>query len=144
MPSIAGDHKGSPLRLRCDSLPALRIPMIDNVGIVLPSASCLLPSWSWLQQRSFDNDQIDLATRVERDISRYVDDLDTQLERFALKVRPTTAHEQLTGLAKDLVDRNYPNIIQFSVLDDAGQERLRMLKLLTAADSELVNRGGES
>ena len=96
------------------------------------------------QQRSVYNDQIDLATRVERDISSYVDDLHTQLERFALKVRPTTAHDQLTSLAKDLVDRNYPNIIQFSVLDDAGQERLRMIKLLTLADSELVNRGGES
>ena len=96
------------------------------------------------QQRSVYNDQIDLATRVERDISRYVDELHTQLERFALKVRPTTTPEQLTSLAKDLVDRNYPNIIQFSVLDGAGRERLRMLKLLTIADSELINRGGES
>jgi serine phosphatase RsbU (regulator of sigma subunit) len=95
------------------------------------------------QQRSVYSDQVDLANRVERDISRYVDDLHTQLERFALKVRPTTTQEQLTSLAKDLVDRNYPNIIQLSVLDRTGQERLRMLKLLTVADSDLINRGSE-
>jgi serine phosphatase RsbU (regulator of sigma subunit) len=95
------------------------------------------------QQRSVYNDQIDLASRVERDISRYVDDLHTQLERFALKVRPTTTKDQLANLAQDLVDRNYPNIIQLSVLDGLGQERLRMLKLLTIGENELINRGSE-
>jgi serine phosphatase RsbU (regulator of sigma subunit) len=95
------------------------------------------------QQRNVYNDQVDLANRVERDISRYVDDFRSQLERFALIVRPTTTQEQLTSLAKDLVDRNYPNIIQLSVLDRTGQERLRLLKLLIISQSELINRGSE-
>jgi serine phosphatase RsbU (regulator of sigma subunit) len=118
--------------------------LLSSVVPLLIVGALLIALNAGAQQRSVYNDQIDLATRVERDISRYVDDLHTQLERFALKVRPTTAPEQLTSLAKDLVDRNYPNIIQFSVLDGAGRERLRMLKLLTIAESELINRGGES
>src|SRR5215213_2520506 len=117
--------------------------LLSSVVPLLIVGALLIALNSGVQQRSVYNDQIDLATRVERDISRYVDDLHKQLEGFALKVRPTTGHDQLTSLAKDLVDRNYPNIIQFSVLNDVGQERLRMIKLLTVADSELVNRGGE-
>ncbi len=124
-------------RLRWTLLLSSVVPLLI-VGVLLIALN------AGFQQRSVYNEQIDLATRVERDISRYVDDLNTQLERFALKVRPTTAHDQLTSLAKDLVDRNYPNIIQFSVLDDTSQERLRMIKLLTVADSELVNRSGEA
>src|SRR5262249_38778023 len=118
--------------------------LLSSVVPLLIVGALLIVLNAGAQQRSVYNDQIDLATRVERDISRYVDDLHTQLERFALKVRPTTTPEQLTGLAKDLVDRNYPNIVQLSVLDGVGQERLRMLKLLTISDSDLVNRGGES
>src|SRR4051794_39164051 len=124
-------------RLRWTLLLSSVVPLLI-VGVLLIALN------SGFQQRSVYNDQIDLATRVERDISRYADELHTQLERFALKVRPTTAHGQLLTLAQDLIDRNYPNIIQFSVMDGAGQERLRMLKLLTVADSDLVNRGGES
>jgi hypothetical protein len=124
-------------RLRWTLLLSSVVPLLI-VGVLLIGLN------AGFQQRSVYNDQIDLATRVERDISSYVDNLRTQLDRFALKVRPTTAHDQLTSLAKDLVDRNYPNIIQFSVLDDIGQERLRMIKLLTLADSELINRGTES
>jgi HAMP domain-containing protein len=118
--------------------------LLSSVVPLLIVGALLIALSSGVQQRSVYNDQIDLATRVERDISRYVDELHKQLEGFALKVRPTTGHDQLISLAKDLVDRNYPNIIQFSVLDDAGRERLRMIKLLTVADSELINRGGES
>ncbi len=117
--------------------------LLSSVVPLLIVGALLIALNSDVQQRSVYNDQIDLATRVERDISRFVDDLHKQLEGFALKVRPTTGHDQLTSLAKDLVDRNYPNIIQFSVLDGVGQEQLRMIKLLTVADSELVNRGGE-
>jgi len=124
-------------RLRWTLLLSSIVPLlIVGVSLIVLNAAA--------QQRSVYNDQIDLATRVERDISMYADNLHTQLERFALKVRPTTDHDQLTNLAKDLVDRNYPNIIQFSILDETGQERLRMVKLLVVADSELVNRGSES
>src|SRR5215212_3624144 len=124
-------------RLRWTLLLSSVVPLLI-VGVLLIGLN------AGAQQRSVYNDQIDLATRVERDISSYVDNLHTQLESFTLKVRPTTAQAQLTTLAKDLVDRNYPNIIQFSVLNDTGQERLRMLKLLTVAESELLNRGSES
>jgi len=118
--------------------------LLSSVVPLLIVGALLIGLNAGAQQRSVYNDQIDLATRIERDISRYVDGLRTQIDLFALKVRPTTPHDQLTVLAKDLVDRNYPHIIQFSVLNGAGQERLRMLKLLAIADDELLNRGGES
>src|SRR5262245_42178116 len=76
------------------------------------------------QHSSVYNDQKDLPIRVERDISRYVDDLHVQVERFALKVRPTTSYDLLVAAAKDVVDRNYPNLIEVTVLDERGHERL--------------------
>ncbi|MBK9711971.1 MAG: SpoIIE family protein phosphatase [Kouleothrix sp.] len=94
------------------------------------------------QQSSVYNDQKDLANRVERDISRYVDDLHSELERFALKVRPVTS-AQLASLAREVVDRNYPSVVDLSVMDGQGVERLRMVKLLTIREDELLNRGAD-
>jgi len=92
------------------------------------------------QQSSVYNDQIDLANRVERDIARYVDELRGQFDQFALKVRPRTAPDQLTDLAKDLVNQNYPNILDLAVLDGRGSEQLHMIKLLTIMPVGLADR----
>jgi serine phosphatase RsbU (regulator of sigma subunit) len=95
------------------------------------------------QQQSVYNNQIDLANRVEREISRYVDEFQNEFESFALKVRPTTSPEQLTALSRDLVDRSYPDVIRFSVINAQGRERLAMDKLLAVPGDQLVDRGGE-
>ena len=63
-------------RLRWTLLLSSVVPLLI-VGVLLIGLN------AGFQQRSVYNDQIDLATRVERDISRYVDDLHTQLDRFA-------------------------------------------------------------
>jgi serine phosphatase RsbU (regulator of sigma subunit) len=93
------------------------------------------------QQRSVYNDQVDLANRVERDIARYVDELRGQFDQFALKVRPRTSPAQLVNLAKDLVNQNYPNILDLAVLDGQGREQLHMIKLLTIMPEGLIDRG---
>src|SRR5262245_41349195 len=96
------------------------------------------------QQRSVYNDQVDLAIRVERDISRYVDELHVQVERFALKVRPTTSYDLLVEAAKDVVDRNYPNLLQVTVIDERGKERLHAVQLFIIPPIQLGDRGGDS
>src|SRR5215217_9416402 len=88
-----GDGASIARRLRWTLLLSSVVPLLI-VGVLLIGLN------AGFQQRSVYRDQIDLATRVERDISRYVDDLHKQLEGFALKVRPTTGHDQLTSLAK--------------------------------------------
>src|SRR6266545_1944986 len=92
------------------------------------------------QQRSVYNDQVDLANRVERDIARYVDELRGQFDQFALKVRPRTSPAQLVNLAKDLVNQNYPYILDLAVLDGRGSEQLHMIKLLTIMPDALEDR----
>src|SRR6185503_18514400 len=92
------------VRLRWAFLISSTLPLLV-VGALLLNIS------STAQQRSVYNDQKDLANRVERDISRYVDDFRTQLDRFALRVRPSTPYDQIVSSAKDLVDRNYPNLL---------------------------------
>jgi serine phosphatase RsbU (regulator of sigma subunit) len=135
-PAEAGAHASIANRLRWSFLLSSTLPLL-LVGALLLYIS------SGAQQRSVYNDQIDLANRVERDISRYVDDLHTQFERFALKVRPTTSSDQLASLAGEIVDRNYPNVLEFSVMDSQGVERLRMLKLLKLSGQELIDRRDE-
>lgn len=95
------------------------------------------------QQRSVYNDQIDLANRVELDISRYLEELRNQLDQYALKVRPSTSAAQLTAQASDLINRNYPNILDLVLLNNAGDERLHLIKLLVVADDALGNRSSD-
>src|SRR5215211_644862 len=92
------------------------------------------------QQRSVYNDQVDLANRVERDIARYLDDLRGQFDQFALKVRPRTSQAQLISLAKDLMNQNYPNILDLAVLDERGREQVHMIKLLAVLPEALADR----
>lgn len=73
------------------------------------------------QQNSVYNDQIDLAKRVELDVSRHLEEQRNQLDQFALQVRPGTPQEQLIDLAKDLVNRNYPNVPDFVLLDGGAK-----------------------
>ncbi len=120
-------------RLRWSLLLSSTLPLlIVGALLLLLNASA--------QQRSVYNDQVDLANRVERDIARYVDDLRNQFDQFALKVRPSTPPAQLINLAKDLVNQNYPYILDLAVLDGRGSEQLHMIKLLTIMPDALEDR----
>ena len=70
------------------------------------------------QQGRIYSDQKGLASRVARDISRYVANLQNQ---FDLRMSPSAAIdqsvEQLTDVASNLEVRNAPNLIDLSVLD---------------------------
>src|SRR5262245_55456168 len=121
-------------RLRWSLLLSSTLPLL-LVGALLLALNAIA------QQSSVYNDQVDLANRVERDIARYVDELRGQFDQFALKVRPRTSPAQLTNLAKDLVNQNYPNILDLAVLDGQGHEQLHMIKLLTIMPEGLVDRG---
>jgi serine phosphatase RsbU (regulator of sigma subunit) len=117
--------------------------LISSTLPLLLVGALLLYINSVAQQSSVYSDQADLANRVERDISRYVDELHGQLQSFALKVRPTTPREQLSALAGELVDRYYPNVIEFSVMDKQGVELHHRIKLLQIDDDELVDRSND-
>lgn len=123
-------------RLRWSLLLSSTLPLLI-VG------SLLLGLNASAQQRSVYNDQIDLAKRVELDVSRYVEELRNQLDQFALQIRPGTSPEQLTNLARDLVNRNYPDLLDLVVLDSTGYERLHFIKLLELAPSALTDRSAD-
>ena len=132
-PTQAGSRSSIATRLRVSLLLSSMLPLV-LVGALLLSLNANA------QQRSVYNDQVDLANRVERDIARYVDDLRTEFDKFALKVRPSTSSTQLLSLAKDLVNQNYPNILDLAVLDGSGHEQLHMIKLLTILPDRLADR----
>jgi serine phosphatase RsbU (regulator of sigma subunit) len=96
------------------------------------------------QQGRIYSDQKGLASRVARDISRYVANLQNQ---FDLRMSPSAAIdqsvEQLTDVASNLEVRNAPNLIDLSVLDGAGKERLRVYKLLKTPQNQLRDLSGD-
>jgi len=97
------------------------------------------------QQSRIYSDQRGLASRVARDISHYVKDLRDQ--QIDLRMRPNAALDQsiqqLTETALNLAVRNSPNLIDIAVLDDTGQERLRINRLLTKPNEQLRNLSGD-
>lgn len=120
-------------RLRWSLLLSSTLPLL-LVGALLITIS------TDAQQRNVYNDQVDLAKRVQLDVSRNLEELRNQLDQFALKVRPGTSSTQITSLANDLVNRNYPNILDFVLLDGTGKERLHLIKLLLLNEDALGTR----
>ena len=135
-PPNAGARTSIATRLRWSLLLSSTLPLLI-VGALLLSIN------ADAQQRSVYNDQIDLAKRVELDVSRNLEELRNQLDQFALKVRPSTPEAQVTSLANDLVNRNYPNILDLVLLDGAGRERLHLIKLLLVNPGGLTDRSGD-
>ncbi len=135
--STAGVRTSIANRLRWSLLISSTLPLLIVGGLLLALNANA-------QQRSVYNDQVDLAKRVELDVSRYLEELRNQLDQFALKVRPSTTPAQITTLANDLVNRNYPNILDLVLMNSAGQERLHMIKLLALPDDQLYDRGADS
>ncbi|HEU5090431.1 MAG TPA: hypothetical protein VFT99_23415, partial [Roseiflexaceae bacterium] len=82
-------------------------------------------------------DQRSTAQRVARDIDRYVGSLRTQLESYTLRVRPNVARSQLIEAAQNTEARNFPDLIEMSVIDASGAEQVRVTRLQSAPDSAL-------
>ena len=89
------------------------------------------------QQGSVYSDQKALATRLSRDVSRYVDSLLDQLDRFALFVRPSTSPDQVLTSAQNLQARSFPNLNDLAVINGDGKERLRIYKNQAVAANKL-------
>src|SRR6185503_2890318 len=83
------------------------------------------------QQSRIFSEQKGLATRVARDIARYVTNLQRELD---LRMRPGSSIQQSAGLLADAASslsvRNSPNLIDVAVLDETGKERMRIHRLL--------------
>jgi len=96
------------------------------------------------QQSRILSDQKGLATRVARDVARYVANLQRDLD---LRMRPGASLDQSIGslgdAALNLAVRNSPNLIDISIIDEAGTERLRIRRLLRTPDSQLRALGGD-
>jgi serine phosphatase RsbU (regulator of sigma subunit) len=96
------------------------------------------------QQSRIFSEQRGLATRVARDIARYVTNLQRDLD---LRMRPGASIEQsislLADAASSLSVRNSPNLIDVAVLDEAGKERMRVHRLLKIPDDQLRDLSGD-
>jgi serine phosphatase RsbU (regulator of sigma subunit) len=96
------------------------------------------------QQSRIFSEQKGLATRVARDIARYVTNLQRDLD---LRMRPGTSIAQSVGLLADaaasLSVRNSPNLIDVAVFDEAGKERMRIHRLLKTPDDQLRDLSGD-
>jgi serine phosphatase RsbU (regulator of sigma subunit) len=89
------------------------------------------------------SEQRSSADRVARDISRYVGALQRQLESYALQVRQGVSTTQLTEAAQDVQARNFPDLIDLAVIDDAGRERLRVYRLQATQADQLHDLSGD-
>lgn len=116
-PAERGPRTSIAWRLRWSYLISSTLPLLI-VGALLLSLNLNA------QQNSVYANQRTTVTRVARDISRYITDLQQQLERFALQVRPSSS--QWTQSALNLAARNYPNLLDLAVIDQDAREQLRV------------------
>lgn len=77
------------------------------------------------QQRSVYTTQETLATQTARDISTYIQNIESQVLRFGLTIGPDTPSDQLETAVNGFVSSN-PDIRQITVLDQAGTELIRL------------------
>jgi serine phosphatase RsbU (regulator of sigma subunit) len=96
------------------------------------------------QQSRIFSEQKGLATRVARDIARYVTNLQRELD---LRMRPGSSIQQSAGLLADAASslsvRNSPNLIDIAVLDETGKERMRIHRLLRTREENLRDLSGD-
>ncbi len=124
-------------RLRWSCLISSTLPLLI-VGALL-----LWISWTTQKSNVYAN-QRELAARVSRNVSTYINRLARQLDTYALSVRPTsTSLAQWKLGAQDIATRNYPDMISLTLLDRNGAELLRVANLQLLADDQLRQRGDE-
>ncbi|HEX5689871.1 MAG TPA: cache and HAMP domain-containing protein, partial [Roseiflexaceae bacterium] len=96
------------------------------------------------QQSRILSDQKGLATRVSRDVGRYIANIQRDLD---LRMRPGASLDQavdpLADAATNLSVRNSPNLIDIAVIDDTGKERLRVHRLLRTQAAQLRDQSGD-
>jgi serine phosphatase RsbU (regulator of sigma subunit) len=144
LPAPRQPSVSTPARARSSIAARLRWSLLLSSTLPLLIVGALLLSINLrAQQNSVYSDQIDLAKRVELDVSRRLEQLRSQLDQFALQVRPSTTPTQLRGQATDLVNRNYPDILDLVVLDGQGLEQLHLIKLLVLGDDSLGSRADD-
>src|SRR5258706_3810768 len=133
----AGTRTSIANRLRWSYLLSSILPLM-LVGALLVKIN------PYAQQSRIYSDQRGLASRVARDISRYINDLRAQLD---LGMRPNASLDQsvepLTSAALSLAVSNAPNLIEIAVLDDAGKELLRINRLLKIPPEQLRDLSGD-
>jgi serine phosphatase RsbU (regulator of sigma subunit) len=95
------------------------------------------------QQGSVYNDQKAQATRLSRDVARYIDGILDQVGRYALLVRPATSPERMISAAQDEQTRSFPDLIDLAVLNSDGKERLRVHNLQAIAANKLRDLSGD-
>lgn len=132
----SGPHASIANRLRWSYLISSTLPLL-LVGGLLIYISMIS------QQGSVYADQKAQATRLSRDVTRYVDGILSQLNRYALLVRPATSIASLVAEAQDEQTRSFPNLIDLAVLDPNGRERLRVRRLQTIAPEKLRDLSGD-
>mgnify|MGYP001032778713 CR=1 FL=1 len=136
--NTAGKRTSIANHLRWSYLISSTLPLL-LVGVLLLKIS------TDSQQRQIYNDQLGLASRVARDISRYIVNLQEQID---ISMRPNAALDQsldqLSEAAITLTVRNSPNIIDLSLIDQTGRERLRIHQLLRIPDEQLRDWSGDA
>lgn len=135
-PIESGTRANITRRLRWSYLISSTLPLLI-VGALL-----LTISWTTLQRNVY-TEQRAVAVRISRDISRYLLDMQAEVARYGLRVRPGIAPSDQILAAKNLEARDQ-NLIDLAVIDTRGQETLRVRKLLTVRDEELVYRAGDA
>jgi serine phosphatase RsbU (regulator of sigma subunit) len=118
-------------RLRWSYLVSSTLPLL-LVGAILLWIS------ADAQRQTVYNNQLNLAKQVSRAISGYVSDFYTQLDVYALRVRPgITRLNEWQSAALDLQASRYPNMIDLALIDTAGQELLRVTELRLTSNDQL-------
>ncbi|NJO83117.1 MAG: SpoIIE family protein phosphatase [Blastochloris sp.] len=126
-----GSRSSIAARLRWSYLVSSTLPLL------IVGATLLFISASAQRQTVYDN-QLNLARQVSRAIEGYVSDLYTQLDVYALRVRPgITRLNEWQSAALDLQASRYPNIIDLALIDTAGQELLRVAELRLTTNDQL-------
>jgi serine phosphatase RsbU (regulator of sigma subunit) len=107
---------------------------------ILVIGALLLMLHAEAQREQIYNDQRGLASRVARDISRYISDFHQQIE---LGIRPNESlglsFENLSASALSMSMRNASYLLELGILDEQGQERVRVHNLLKVPSDQLSN-----
>jgi serine phosphatase RsbU (regulator of sigma subunit) len=134
-PSAATGRRGARRsianRLRWSYLLSSTLPLLVVGGLLLYISLTA-------QQTNVYNDQRGVALGVARDISRYIGDMQRQIESYALQVRPGIPTAQLLRGAQDLAARNFPDLIEIAVFNERAVELVRVYRLQAAPAEQLA------
>lgn len=92
------------------------------------------------QERSVHNDQKNLSMTIARGVSNYMSDMRQQLRTYMLIIRPgITSPSTWEAEALSLQVRNYPKIVDITVVNTTGDELVRVRNQQKVSSDELSN-----